>query len=240
MSVSKIRPSGLNLLTMGCAFLASSAFLIIIFPTVFQPAESKPERPRQPILATSYATTLPLLTQETNLPLEEIEPPMERGFAPTEENLPLEPPGEQHFLSPSTLEELQRNSIATADSDSLKFTWPVTGYLSSRFGYRWGRLHEGIDIAVPIGRQVRAAAPGVVTLVGWHGGYGYAVTIRHPGGWSTLYAHNSRLLVTEGQRVEGGEVISLVGNSGNSTGPHLHFEIHINGRSVNPLSYLSR
>ena len=118
------------------------------------------------------------------------------------------------------------------------FDWPVRGRISSRFGPRWGRMHEGLDIAVNTGTQVRASADGVVRFAGWNGGYGYLVVIDHGRGIETRYAHNSRILVRRGQRVKRGEVIALSGSTGNSTGPHVHFEIRQNGKAVDPLRYL--
>lgn len=118
------------------------------------------------------------------------------------------------------------------------FDWPVRGRISSRFGPRWGRMHEGLDIAVNTGTRVRAAADGVVRFAGWNGGYGYLVVIDHGRGIETRYAHNSRLQVKRGQRVSRGEVIALSGSTGNSTGPHVHFEIRQNGKPVDPLRYL--
>ncbi|MEB3234050.1 MAG: M23 family metallopeptidase [Cyanobacteriota bacterium] len=118
--------------------------------------------------------------------------------------------------------------------------WPTRGMFSSGFGWRWGRMHKGIDIANNVGTQIVAAKDGVVSFAGWHGGgYGYLVTLSHPDGSRSLYAHNSRILVREGQEVEQGEQISQMGSTGRSTGPHLHFEIHPAGRgAVNPLSLL--
>jgi murein DD-endopeptidase MepM/ murein hydrolase activator NlpD len=118
------------------------------------------------------------------------------------------------------------------------FEWPVRGRISSRFGPRWGRMHEGLDIAVNTGTPVRAAAPGKVTFVGWSGNYGYLVKVDHGNGVETRYAHNSRLLAKVGNRVTAGQVLARSGNTGRSTGPHVHFEIRLNGRAYNPLDYL--
>lgn len=118
------------------------------------------------------------------------------------------------------------------------FSWPVRGRISSRFGWRWGRQHEGVDIAVPTGTPVRAAAPGRVVFAGWGGGYGYLISIDHGSGVVTRYAHNSRLVVRVGQRVARGQIVAYSGNTGNSTGPHVHFEIRYRGRAVDPLPYL--
>ena len=116
--------------------------------------------------------------------------------------------------------------------------WPVRGRITSHFGRRWGRLHQGIDIAVPRHTPVRAAAPGRVTFARWGGGYGYLVEVDHGSGVVTRYAHSARILVREGQSVAAGQVLALSGNTGHSTGPHLHFEIRYRGRAVNPLPYL--
>ena len=122
--------------------------------------------------------------------------------------------------------------------------WPVSGEITSPYGYRvhpiWGTTiyHSGIDIGVDEGTPVHAADGGVVVWSGWMGGYGYAVVIDHGNGLSTLYGHNSELAVDEGQSVAKGQVISYAGSTGNSTGPHVHFEVRVNGDSVDPMGYL--
>jgi len=120
------------------------------------------------------------------------------------------------------------------------YIWPTKGVLTSPFGWRWGHIHPGIDIAAPVGTPVFAAAPGVVITAGWNsGGYGNVVDIRHPDGSLTRYAHNSRLLVRTGQQVQQGQEISEMGSTGLSTGPHCHFEVHPPGHgAVNPIAYL--
>lgn len=118
--------------------------------------------------------------------------------------------------------------------------WPLRGTISSRFGPRWGRLHEGVDIAVPYGTDIRAAATGTVKEIGWMGGLGLAVVVDHGHGVETVYAHASAILVGPGQEVAAGQVLGQVGSTGNSTGPHLHFELRINGSPSNPLAYLRR
>ncbi|WP_124972173.1 peptidoglycan DD-metalloendopeptidase family protein [Aphanothece sacrum] len=122
------------------------------------------------------------------------------------------------------------------------YIWPTKGVLTSGYGRRWGRMHRGIDIAAPIGTPIMAAAPGEVISAGWNsGGYGNLVKIRHADGSVTLYAHNSRILVRRGQMVEQGEQISLMGSTGRSTGPHLHFEVHPGGSgAVNPIAFLPK
>ena len=118
------------------------------------------------------------------------------------------------------------------------FVWPARGALSSRFGWRWQHHHNGIDIAAPYGTQIYAARAGRVTFSGWYQGYGRAVIIDHGDGVSTVYGHASKLLVRAGEMVRAGQPIALVGSTGIATGPHLHFEIRVNGRPLNPLKYL--
>ncbi len=123
-------------------------------------------------------------------------------------------------------------------------TWPAEGEITSPFGWRvhpiFGtqRLHTGIDIGADYGDAIRAADGGVVIHSDWMGGYGNAVIIDHGNGISTLYAHNSQLLVSEGQTVAKGQTVARCGSTGYSTGPHLHFEVRQNGSPVNPLNYL--
>ncbi|MGG6296276.1 peptidoglycan DD-metalloendopeptidase family protein [Leptolyngbya sp. AN02str] len=120
------------------------------------------------------------------------------------------------------------------------YAWPARGVLTSGYGWRWGRMHRGIDIGAPTGTPIYAAAAGVVEFAGWNsGGYGYMVDIRHPDGSRTRYAHSSRLFVRAGQEVAQGDHIAAVGSTGYSTGPHLHFEIHLPSQgTVNPISML--
>jgi murein DD-endopeptidase MepM/ murein hydrolase activator NlpD len=117
--------------------------------------------------------------------------------------------------------------------------WPVSGPVTGVFGeQRPGHIHAGIDIAVPIGTPVRAAASGRVAIAGWTGGYGNYTCIQHAGALSTCYGHQSSIGVSVGQSVSQGQVIGASGNTGNSTGPHVHFETRINGSPVNPMNYL--
>ena len=116
--------------------------------------------------------------------------------------------------------------------------WPVNAPITSPFGWRWGRLHEGIDLGAAYGSPIAAAAAGVVIYAGWEGGYGNLVVIDHGGGLATAYGHQSRIAVSVGQSVSQGETIGYVGSTGHSTGPHLHFEVRVNGQAVDPLGYL--
>lgn len=116
---------------------------------------------------------------------------------------------------------------------------PISGgRYTSGFGRRWGRMHTGVDWACPTGTTVYASSGGTVIQASYNGGYGNNVVISHPDGRLTRYAHNSRLLVHVGQTVKQGEAIALSGSTGRSTGPHVHFEIYINGAAVNPLNYI--
>ncbi len=131
-----------------------------------------------------------------------------------------------------------------SDLDRLDFRWPTSGRITSDFGQRSHPLtgesdfHTGIDIAVSYGTPIYAAESGSVSFAGWQSGYGYTIIIDHGDGIETLYAHNSELKVNEGERVDKGEVVAYSGNSGTSTGPHLHFEIKEEGEHIDPLNHL--
>jgi murein DD-endopeptidase MepM/ murein hydrolase activator NlpD len=129
-------------------------------------------------------------------------------------------------------------STGTGQPSAAGFIWPCDGVVVSGYGMRWGRLHEGIDIGCGYGAPNRAAAAGTVIYAGWLGGYGNLVVIDHGNGLSTAYAHATSILVSVGQAVAQGETVSLVGSTGNSSGPHLHFEVRVNGVAVDPLLYL--
>jgi murein DD-endopeptidase MepM/ murein hydrolase activator NlpD len=110
--------------------------------------------------------------------------------------------------------------------------------VTSPFGYRWGRLHEGIDIGAAYGSPIVAAASGTIIYCGWESGYGNLTVIDHGGNLATAYGHQSSIAVACGQQVTQGQVIGYVGSTGHSTGPHLHFEVRIDGNPVDPLGYL--
>jgi len=114
--------------------------------------------------------------------------------------------------------------------------WPVQGTITSKFGWRWGSFHRGVDIGASSGTPVKAADSGVVRFTGWNGGYGNLVKIDH-GGVQTWYAHLSKITVSTGQRVGKGDVIGNVGSTGISSGPHLHFEVHVDGVAKDPLGF---
>jgi murein DD-endopeptidase MepM/ murein hydrolase activator NlpD len=130
----------------------------------------------------------------------------------------------------------QTTSASTTSSGGLQ--WPVQGPITSPFGWRWGRMHEGIDIGVGYGTPIHAAASGTVIYCGWEEGYGNLVVIDHGGGLATAYGHQSSIAVGCGQAVAQGQVIGYVGCTGHCTGPHLHFEVRVGGEPVDPVGYL--
>lgn len=129
-------------------------------------------------------------------------------------------------------------TVAVGAPSSAGLTWPVQGTITSGFGPRWGRMHEGLDIAGASGTPIAAAKAGTVIFAGWSGGYGNMVVLDHGGGLSTAYPHLSSISVSVGQGVGQGSVVGGMGTTGNSTGVHLHFEVRVGGAAVNPLGYL--
>jgi murein DD-endopeptidase MepM/ murein hydrolase activator NlpD len=136
------------------------------------------------------------------------------------------------------IQSAQGGQVSTGAASASGLIWPVSGPVTSGFGMRWGRMHEGIDIAASTGTPILASAAGTVIYSGWLGGYGNLVVVDHGDGLATAYAHCSSLLVAVGQQVSQGLTIALVGSTGHSTGPHLHFEVRVNGVAVDPLLYL--
>ena len=127
-----------------------------------------------------------------------------------------------------------------AEVSDLLYVRPGIGRLTSSYGRRWGRLHAGIDLASGIGSPIRAVTNATVLSAGWEGGYGRCVRLVHSDGTVTVYGHLSAITVNRGERVAAGERIGREGNTGQSTGPHLHFEVRINGTPVNPVSWLRK
>jgi murein DD-endopeptidase MepM/ murein hydrolase activator NlpD len=142
------------------------------------------------------------------------------------------------------IEELIKKAAQQAAKGSGDLTRPVYGAVTSGFGYRIHpifhvrKMHTGVDFDVDMGTPIKAAAAGTVIFAGWRGGYGKCTIIAHGGGIVTLYGHQSQILVSAGQQVKQGQVIGKVGSTGYSTGPHLHFEVRVNGSPVDPLKYL--
>ena len=130
-------------------------------------------------------------------------------------------------------------SAGTGGPSPAGLVWPVLGPVTSPFGWRWGRMHEGIDIGAGSGTPIVAAASGTVIHAGWLGGYGNLTVIDHGGGLATAYGHQSSLAAGNGTFVAQGQLIGYVGSTGHSTGPHLHFEVRVNGVPQDPLGYLS-
>ena len=155
-----------------------------------------------------------------------------------------EPAVGMRIFVPSPAVVPQATAVALGKKEATRFAWPARGPISSPYGprihpiYRVSSFHAGIDLAIPEGTPVYAAAPGRVVTAGWDGGYGLLVVIDHGDGYSTYYAHLSQLLVSVGQFVEIGQRIARSGNTGLSTGPHLHFEIRRDGVAVDPLLFL--
>lgn len=135
------------------------------------------------------------------------------------------------------LDEMNMYRIA---ADQLPFAMPVRAShrFTSPYGYRWGRLHAGVDFAAPVGTPILAPADGRVIKAGWESGYGNMIRIEHDFGVQTVYGHLSKLRVTAGQKVSRGERIGDMGNTGRSTGPHLHYEIRVGGKPVNPMTFI--
>lgn len=140
----------------------------------------------------------------------------------------------------SILESMDRINLYRIAAERLPFAMPVTDSFrfTSPFGMRWGRLHAGTDFAAPVGTPVFATADGVVIEAGWSSGYGRLIKIQHEFGIETRFAHLNAIRVEVGQRVSRGERIGDMGNSGRSTGPHLHYEVHVGGEPVNPMIYI--
>ncbi len=144
----------------------------------------------------------------------------------------------ENIIKESTDTVITKGMKVSEDNLAQVIAIPSRGYISSNYGMRWGRLHKGTDFAANIGDPITAALDGTVKEAGYENGYGYMVLIDHGEGIETLYGHCSELKVKVGDIVEKGQLIALVGNTGRSTGPHLHFEVRINGEAKNSLDYL--
>jgi murein DD-endopeptidase MepM/ murein hydrolase activator NlpD len=140
--------------------------------------------------------------------------------------------------APSSSGASSSSTAPPSTPSSSGFIWPVSAPITSSFGMRWGTLHPGLDLGAPYGSAIHAAASGTVVWCGWMSGYGNLVMIDHGGGIATAYGHQSRIAVGCNQQVSQGQVIGYVGSTGYSTGPHLHFEVRVNGSPVDPLGYL--
>ncbi len=148
---------------------------------------------------------------------------------------------EGFVFNPSVTFDLGSFGGTPSANPNMPSIWPTNGIVSSPYGLRWGGtdFHPGIDIANDMGTPIVATADGVVEYAGWNsGGYGNMVDINHGNGIMTRYGHASQVVVTAGQYVKRGQLIAYMGSTGFSTGPHVHYEVHVNGQRVNPISYL--
>jgi murein DD-endopeptidase MepM/ murein hydrolase activator NlpD len=194
------------------------------------------------------------INEKTTIPAEEMMEPIASSTIINKQFAASNTANEEIMLIASTIAINDKNLAAsnkrlsrggskpTNSNKSAEFTisgsLPTSGRISSNFGRRWGRMHKGLDIAAPTGTDVFAFMDGEVVFSGRRGGYGNLVILDHGHGVQTYYAHNSKLLVEEGQKVSKGTHISEVGSTGNSTGPHCHFEIRKDGTAVNPAKYI--
>lgn len=218
--------------------------------SLLAPAASTAVAASQLPVAASQATPNPKPSELTPLPgsLNADDPRRTQLVAAVSEPLSGRDPRVQTLLNSSVAPQLPPLADPSnylpggRPTQSRGYIWPTQGVLTSGYGWRWGRMHRGIDIAAPIGTPVVAAADGVVVSAGWNsGGYGNLVDIRHTDGSLTRYAHNNRLLVRAGQEVRQGQLISEMGTTGRSTGPHLHFEVRPTGQgAVNPMAFMPR
>ena len=153
---------------------------------------------------------------------------------------------EYNYLRTTNLASRQRNIFVRGDVNILPSVWPVNGRLMGGYGRRSdplsgeGEMHKGVDISAPMGTPVKASADGIVVHAGWNGGYGRCVIIDHGNNYQTLYGHLSRMDVMEGQEIRQGETLGGVGTTGHSTGPHLHYEVHVGSTPVNPYRFLAK
>ncbi len=149
---------------------------------------------------------------------------------------------EEKIIREPVTELIARGTANVPSLGSGRFVWPLppgSGTITSPYGWRWGRMHHGVDIAAPTGTSIRASDSGIVSFSGYRSSYGNLVIIEHGNGYSTYYAHNSKNLVSQGQEVSKGSTIALVGRTGYATGPHVHFEIRYNGKSLDPMRFFS-
>jgi murein DD-endopeptidase MepM/ murein hydrolase activator NlpD len=178
-------------------------------------------------------------TRERLCAIYNLEPWQWKRLNPVSGSTPIYREGilaEAIFLPRFPLPVIHKPRNLKIQQNQFRITRPVSGRLSSRFGFRWGRMHSGVDLAAPAGTPVKAALAGKVIFAGWRGGYGLLVIMDH-GRVRTYYGHLSVILVRGGQTVSQGAKVGLVGSTGRAYGSHLHFEVERDGRKINPLSY---
>jgi lipoprotein NlpD len=168
----------------------------------------------------------------------DVPPAGESMPAPTATPTAAATPNPTATATPTPTPTSTPSSTSATRRSGAPLAWPLEGVLYGRYGVRAGKRHDGIDLAAPEGTAVRAAAAGSVIYAGEQAGYGAIVILKHEGGLVTLYAHNARVLVAEGERVRRGDRIALVGQTGRTSGPHLHFEVREGTRPKNPLLFL--
>ena len=194
-----------------------------------QPVASKAERPSEKVSESDLASIEQEIRERT----------AEDAAAPDDGVSPGAPSDKEVREALRQLREEQRGLPAgPIRRGSGDLVWPINGQFTSPFGQRWGRLHAGVDLAAPTGTPIRAAASGQVILMAPTGGYGNYTCINHGQSISTCYAHQSRFGTSRGATVKQGEVMGYVGNTGNSFGAHLHFEVRIDGKPTDPMDYL--
>lgn len=220
---------------MRVRFLIHTTVLLLILGLPFQAfANELPQASAMPSLAPSPSlpsidafgtSTLPNILESARVTMPRFELwediLIENEEQPREEEVPVAP----------SLTPIPPSLLAT-------LSWPAYGRVSSGFGARNGRMHMGIDIPLPTGAPIQAAAGGIVTMAGTLGGYGRTVIIDHKNGMKTLYAHNSSLVVAQGEQVERGQIIAYAGSTGNATSSHLHFGVMVEGTYKDPMVFL--
>jgi murein DD-endopeptidase MepM/ murein hydrolase activator NlpD len=193
-----------------------------------------PRRTRVALVAASLWMSVALSCAH----VEEAPAPVAKAAGPPEPAGPAEPSPKPEPAEPTPKPEPAASCGDATGAKPFPFRWPARGAITSAFGMRGGDPHEGIDISARSGLPVRAAAAGTVIFSDYKPGYGRVIFLKHAGGYKTVYAHNQDNLVLEGARVEQGEVIADMGSTGEASGPHLHFEIRVGDRPVNPLDCL--
>jgi murein DD-endopeptidase MepM/ murein hydrolase activator NlpD len=216
---------GVLLAAAGTAFAGLAAF----------PASAADIPPRVTAASALQPVELPT-SQLANVALNTA---LEQGLAEANKPKPSPPPAPPR-ASRERSPDAEPDEEAKAETNDRRFVRPGAGRLTSSYGRRWGRLHAGIDLAAGVGSPIRAVTNATVLSAGWEGGYGRCVRLVHSDGTVTVYAHMSAIQVNKGERVSAGEQIGREGNTGQSTGPHLHFEVRVNGTPVNPVTWLRK
>lgn len=216
----------------GAAFILMSVFALIALGLIL--ALAKPGY-SQTLAGPDVSFSIVTVDSPRELPL------LAERYHTTAEQILRENP-KVKMIRPGTILTIKENYLEQEVSrgSTSSWVWPLSGPVSSAYGQREGDFHHGLDIAVPPGITVRAARPGRVSKAGRFPIYGLTVVVDHGNGVQTLYAHNSKLKVKVGDSVEKGEGIAVSGNTGKTTGPHLHFEVRLSGQTIDPLKVLPK